>query len=306
MASFIDFRLKHIKYVHDSAWGILAAGTKEYTNGYSFFLVNSALDAGLIEMDDMLCPELPIYGFMTTYYLYSRLKYQKSLRELSPDEDTLLSFVDRIISNFPNYKASHQFREIIFNCYNAKEPEYGPNDNDTEKLLKKLENFCFFFSKYIENIIGKNNPNRNFIASLEEYFKRSGQKGNIVYGADLLDFCLTYLGKDYESPEKPKIENASDFVEFSQSFTNLQKDILKKVISQDNAVRKFVKGLYDGTIRDMNNLNGPESCFLFVGPPGVGKTYLAQTAADLSGRPHKVFYMSEYAHESSFNGLGRR
>ena len=131
MASFIDFRLKHIKYVHDSAWGILAAGTKEYTNGYSFFLVNSALDAGLIEMDDMLCPELPIYGFMTTYYLYSRLKYQKSLRELSPDEDTLLSFVDRIISNFPNYKASHQFREIIFNCYNAKEPEYGPNDNDT-------------------------------------------------------------------------------------------------------------------------------------------------------------------------------
>ena len=63
MATFNDFREKHIKYVHDSAWGIIAAGTEKHTNHFGFFLPNSVIDANMIEMDDFLCPELPSLPF---------------------------------------------------------------------------------------------------------------------------------------------------------------------------------------------------------------------------------------------------
>ena len=302
MATFNDFREKHIKYVHDSAWGIIAAGTEKHTNHFGFFLPNSVIDANMIEMDDFLCPELPIHGFLTIYGFF--LKLQKIKEEeggLSEEEQKLFSLTARIINNFPARKHADHFLNVAFDCFHGMIPDYNPE----EDLLLRLDKLHFFFSKHLESAIGKNNPNRDFIKALETYFKEHGQKGDIVYGADLMDFCLTYMGEEFERQEKKdaKANHEPDFVEISQSYTNLQKDILKKVISQDNAVRKFVKGLYDGSLRDMNNLTGPESSFLFVGPPGMGKTYLAQTAAELSGRPYKVFYMSEYAHDSSFNGL---
>ncbi|MCR4814364.1 MAG: AAA family ATPase [Lachnospiraceae bacterium] len=303
MSSFMDFRLKYIKNVHDSAWGILALGTDDYTNPYDFTLANSIIDANTLELDDLLCPQLPIYGFMCAYYRFVKFNILKANGNVSVDELRVYAPVVKIISDFPNLKTANSFRDIIFKFFNAKDPEYAPEDNDEIKLLKKLELFNRIFFRYMESEISGNNPNRKYIGALEAYIRRKSAAGEIVYGADLVDFSLVYLDKNYESKQKLQTEQKIDFVDFSQHYVNLQKDILKKVISQDDAVRKFVKGLYDGAVRDNENLSGPESTFLFVGPPGVGKTYLAQTAAELSNRPYKVFYMSEYAHSSSFNGL---
>lgn len=51
------------------------------------------------------------------------------------------------------------------------------------------------------------------------------------------------------------------------------------------------------------NKNRPAVTYLFAGPPGVGKTFLAETAARLLGRPFKRFDMSEFADKEANFGL---
>ena len=137
MATFNDFREKHIKYVHDSAWGIIAAGTEKHTNHFGFFLPNSVIDANMIEMDDFLCPELPIHGFLTIYGFF--LKLQKIKEEeggLSEEEQKLFSLTARIINNFPARK--HADHEHLY-----YESLQKGGDADFDKTFNKVHDLYF-------------------------------------------------------------------------------------------------------------------------------------------------------------------
>ncbi len=78
-------------------------------------------------------------------------------------------------------------------------------------------------------------------------------------------------------------------------YTRYIKKISEKVIGQDAAVDEFVKGLYTSSINEDPDM--PEATYLLVGPPGVGKTYLAKQVAELLGRPHKIFQMNSYVRD---------
>ena len=43
------------------------------------------------------------------------------------------------------------------------------------------------------------------------------------------------------------------------------------------------------------NRKAPRAVFVFAGPPGVGKTYLAELGASALNRPFKRFDMSAYS-----------
>lgn len=43
----------------------------------------------------------------------------------------------------------------------------------------------------------------------------------------------------------------------------------------------------------------PRATFLFAGPPGVGKTFLAEQVAEVLGLPYRRFDMSEYCEKES-------
>ena len=73
--------------------------------------------------------------------------------------------------------------------------------------------------------------------------------------------------------------------------------LLEKIFGQDNAVSVFTNGYFQGQLSAMleKERKRPKATFLFAGPPGVGKTYLAETAAEVLRLPYKRFDMSEYA-----------
>ena len=298
MSTFYDFRKKYIRYVHYSGWAILAAGAADYIKGFPLFITRAEIEAGYLELDDLLCPELFIYGFMHSYAMYHLFK---PTPDETPEErqqhEQSYQFFRGIIEECPNLEVAEHFCDIIFRFYHYE------NNDEYRELYETLLDFSDKYKNLLKKKIAQNNPNRKFINSLEAFIKSKGANGKIIYAADFLDFSLCYLKDDYESKIEEIEEETVDFVDFSRQYTELQKEIMKKVVSQDPAVRKFMKGLYDGALRDKDNLNGPESRFLFVGPPGVGKTYLAQTAAKLSNRPYKIFYMNEYANRDSFYGL---
>ena len=73
--------------------------------------------------------------------------------------------------------------------------------------------------------------------------------------------------------------------------------LLKKVFGQDHAVHAFVEALFNAEVVAAadKKRRQPTALFAFAGPPGVGKTYLAELGASYLDRPFKRFDMSSYA-----------
>jgi len=77
----------------------------------------------------------------------------------------------------------------------------------------------------------------------------------------------------------------------------LRGDLLEKVFGQDHAVHAFVEGLFNAEVVAAADTSrkAPRAIFVFAGPPGVGKTFLAELGASYLERPFKRFDMSAYS-----------
>ena len=109
---------------------------------------------------------------------------------------------------------------------------------------------------------------------------------------------------NFEKKEETPEEKKEKFVKLAETCRKLRKDLLETVKSQQGPVTEFVQGVYQGMVLDNNEKRKtPKASFLFVGPPGVGKTLLAETAADSMGLPCETFNMSEYSSFQAHEGL---
>ncbi len=82
---------------------------------------------------------------------------------------------------------------------------------------------------------------------------------------------------------------------------DIQRGLLERVVGQDLAVAAFASGCFQSEMiaAEKKKHRGPLATFLFAGPPGVGKTFLAESAAELLGLPFLRVDMSEYADNDS-------
>lgn len=65
----------------------------------------------------------------------------------------------------------------------------------------------------------------------------------------------------------------------SKRLKDLERNLKHKVIAQDNAINKMVKTILRNRV-GLRDPNHPIGVFMFLGPTGVGKTYLAQKLAE--------------------------
>ncbi len=87
----------------------------------------------------------------------------------------------------------------------------------------------------------------------------------------------------------------------------IQSELLEVVYGQDQAINSFVSGYFQSELMSFSRADSkkPQAMFLFAGPPGVGKTFLAETAAKSLGLPFCRFDMSEYSDkEANFEFCG--
>jgi cell division protease FtsH len=85
----------------------------------------------------------------------------------------------------------------------------------------------------------------------------------------------------------------------------LRQDLLGQVYCQDHAIQRFVEGLFNVEMAASADASRrkPAGLFVFAGPPGVGKTYLAELAAARLDRPFSRFDMSAFSHSHEVSGL---
>ena len=100
-----------------------------------------------------------------------------------------------------------------------------------------------------------------------------------------------------ESATKEIPEGVKRLSDIVQTTRDIQTVLLENVFGQDQAVNAFVSGYFQAQLMSCSRkgTRKPQATFLFAGPPGVGKTFLAEKAAEALKLPYKRFDMSEYS-----------
>lgn len=122
--------------------------------------------------------------------------------------------------------------------------------------------------------------------------------------------------KDDKKPEKPAAPEAEKksgadgiawLPQLTQRIRNMRYTLLEKVFGQDHVIHAFAEGMFSAEVLAAadEKRKRPRAIFVFAGPPGVGKTFLAEQAAELLAIPFKRFDMSSYAdHQAQMNLIG--
>jgi ATP-dependent Clp protease ATP-binding subunit ClpA len=86
--------------------------------------------------------------------------------------------------------------------------------------------------------------------------------------------------------------------ELTRRLRALRTELLQRVYGQEHAVQQFIDGLFNTEVVAAADTERRKPCglFIFAGPPGVGKTFLAELGSSFLDRPFKRFDMSAYAH----------
>ncbi len=97
--------------------------------------------------------------------------------------------------------------------------------------------------------------------------------------------------------ETKKAVRRTEIAKLVTEVKKIRKTLSSTVFGQENAVHVFTTGYFQAKMRAIVESDSarPSATFLLAGPPGVGKTFLAETAAQAMGLPYMRFDMSEYA-----------
>ena len=117
----------------------------------------------------------------------------------------------------------------------------------------------------------------------------------------------TGTAKQKKKSQKTNKIGASGLADLVEKVKNAQKELLKDIFGQDAAVNTFIGGYFNAEFNRITatKTKQPRGVFLFAGPPGVGKTFLAEKSAEVLNLPFRRFDMSEYSDkESNFEFAG--
>ena len=119
-----------------------------------------------------------------------------------------------------------------------------------------------------------------------------------------------HMAPDGPAPEAPAQPEEAEPIPLSaqaEKIKALKEGLLDKIHGQRHAVDEVVQTIFESELFSSLNPDrkGPLATFLFTGPSGVGKTFLAELSAKLLNRPMLVVDMSEYSDNLAnlkFNG----
>lgn len=112
----------------------------------------------------------------------------------------------------------------------------------------------------------------------------------------------TFKTDDSESVFGDAISARTEVASIVTLTEKLRGELSSSIFGQDNAVNTFITGWFRSKTLELFDKNRRRPCsFLFAGPPGVGKTFLAESVAksEMINLPCKRFDMSEYADDDA-------
>lgn len=146
------------------------------------------------------------------------------------------------------------------------------------------------------------------LVRLTALYKDEAEKNAIGYRPSAVSEFARRMKADYPRPEASEMEEMDEEVSMQQLLMQaeaLESELQDKVVGQQAAIEKLRAAYFDRelAVRLQPGQGGPRSAYLLAGPPGVGKTYMAQQFAYQLGLPFKRFEMSGYSNKESIQEL---
>ncbi|MDR1632987.1 MAG: AAA family ATPase [Dysgonamonadaceae bacterium] len=176
----------------------------------------------------------------------------------------------------------------------------------------------------LRNVLLYDRPTGNAKALIEELFDKIRKKANgeTMTAAGLLTVImenptpvlkgLLHINspEEFDAQPKPPVPEAQGLAflpELTNRIRKMRYTLLNKVHGQDHVVHAFAEGMFNAEVLAAADTERkrPRAIFVFAGPPGVGKTFLAEQAAEVLAIPFKRFDMSNFSdHQSQLNLIG--
>lgn len=204
---------------------------------------------------------------------------RKSFGDLDDAREALMEYIRRDTHDYYG-EETYMFRK--FNEAKRVAAQTGSNEVDTVIVL-----LCVLHDP--------NETIRKLLDAADEY-EGDGDSVRGLAVKDLFDddedvFTLSdFLDEASPAPKEQMSRLVADV-------KRIRKQLQSFVCGQDNAINQFVTGYFQANMLSMidHGRKRPKATFLFAGPPGVGKTFLAEKAAEALGKPFMRFDMSEYS-----------
>lgn len=131
--------------------------------------------------------------------------------------------------------------------------------------------------------------------------------GNPVYREELLSISGPFQNQDLEKEilAKKWNEPTASMQDIVMQTSDLRMKLEEKVVGQNDVIDKFEESYFhtEKTANAGNQKKGPRKAFLFTGPPGVGKTFIAEITAHALGIPYRRFDMAGYSDQNTVTEL---
>lgn len=127
---------------------------------------------------------------------------------------------------------------------------------------------------------------------------------NLIYQNELREVTGSYTNPDLELVQKTeRMGSGLSMQQIMLQANDIRLKLKSEVVGQDAAIDKLEKSFFH-TEKSAGELKkGPRNVFLFAGPPGVGKTFMAENFAHSLNIPYRRFDMSGYAANGSLEEL---
>lgn len=240
-------------------------------------------------------PKLILNNFVE---IYKRNIYP----EIKAESPVKISPADWVDDACKVWEGSDEYR-VLKQRFEKYDMEYL----DFDELLQR----CRVFAKdSYERILDTSSTTYK---SIKKYIKQGGHSlsdlyreltENNIYRKELMKVSGPYVNPDLEKKLHRK-ETKASFKQLVMHVESIGVKLKEKVIGQDDAIDKLESAFFhmEKNARQEDKRKGPRNVFLFVGPSGVGKTFMAQLFADELGLPFRRFDMSGYPREDSVEEL---
>lgn len=150
------------------------------------------------------------------------------------------------------------------------------------------------------------------LSELTAIYKDLEEENAIGYNPHAVARFVERLANRYPKPEVIETEEVEEEAEDEVSMQQLlmqvgaiETELRGRILGQDAAIDKLSEAYFNTELKTLltPNRGGPRSAYLLAGPPGVGKTYMAQQFAFRLGLPYKRFDMSGYSNREAIQEL---
>ena len=153
---------------------------------------------------------------------------------------------------------------------------------------------------------------KNPLGLLRDYVEWITYRSPLIDPDDMPDKNASVTDEEFELADEfeaafDEVSQKRSLSEITYSVKEYYNKLIDEIYGQEHAVSEFISGLFRSELiyESDPERRAPRATFLFAGPPGVGKTYLAETAAKMLGLPFMRFDMSEYCDkEASIEFIG--